>query len=168
MATCPVLPSLSRGSRGSVSTPLLFTETTVAVTARSFHCTLPPPLPAVTSTVPSGSVRVATSDDFSPGPMPGCLYWLTSIDATCSFGSDTRVPSFTWIALHPPNATAAANASPAIADQRPTANRLAPLILVPRAANHSTLAPANSCINIALHDFASGVHWLAGELAWQF
>src|SRR5579859_867243 len=71
-----------RGSLGRERMPFGLTATTVAVTCRSFHMTLPWPAPSVCRIFPSGSVRTTTSGNFSPGPMPGPfgrLAWMEAI-----------------------------------------------------------------------------------------
>jgi hypothetical protein len=73
MVTCATFPSLTLGSRSSVTWPFWSAVTTVGVTVISFHRTFPLPFPSVTSTVPSGCVNCTTSANFSPGAIAGPL-----------------------------------------------------------------------------------------------
>jgi hypothetical protein len=51
--------------------------------------------------VPSGSVKVATSGDFSPGARPGFLDRLASMDTTGLLARETASPIRTFTLLHP-------------------------------------------------------------------
>src|ERR1041385_7507153 len=85
MTTCGGLPSLTRGSDDSASTPLLLMEPMVELTCRSFHRTLS----LVVSVLPSGWVTVTISGDFSPGAMPGPFACVACMDATGIFFRST-------------------------------------------------------------------------------
>ena len=123
MVTCPVFPSLIRGSRGSDTIPFLLTDTTLAAIVRSFHRIFPLPFPSVTHTFPSCPIRVTTSGDFSPGATPGFLGRLASIDVMGIFANEALIPSRTSTLLHPHSASREVNASaPALFEKCDTTN----------------------------------------------
>src|ERR1700676_871576 len=79
--------------------------TTLGVTVRSFHRTLPWPAPSVCNTLPSGSVSTTTRGDFSPGAIPEPFGRLAAMDVTGVLSRYTFIPSRTFIGVHPLSAS---------------------------------------------------------------
>src|SRR5258708_1362006 len=129
--TCPVLPSLRRGSRGRLTSPLPLTETTVEVTVKSCHMIGPLPAPSVSQTRPSAALKVTTRGFFCPGATPWDLARRTSMEVAGSVATFIRIPILIFKLVHPASTIAAAKATIAdVLEIRETATDVFHLLIV--------------------------------------